>query len=126
MAQVCIFNSVGAQAQFTINGGITPPVEPTSRSQNFVPHSLWVDLCKHIDPGTGVFGYGRNTFSVSFSDVDPKLEEKLNYSYVIELSPQEISLLDDLIIYAFRQSIMVMNKNGYPIESWLRKEVSKE
>ena len=124
MAQVCIFNSVGAQAQFTINGGITPPVEATSRSQNFVPHSLWVDLCKHTDPG--VFGYGRNTFSISFSDMDPKFEEKRNYSYVIELSPQEISLLDDLIIYAFRQSLMVVNKNGYPIESWLRKEVSKE
>jgi hypothetical protein len=106
MGQVCIFNSVGSTGRFAINGGTTPPVKSTSMSQNFVPQSIGVDFKKRIN--VGVFGYGSNEFLVSFNDSDPKFDEKIKYFYDIELSRREISLLDDVVIYVFRQLVALI------------------
>ncbi len=76
-------------------------------SKTYTPYFVFVNRTRY--PEGGKFGLGLNDFSVDFKDTIPP--EKPVTCYRIQI-PQESSLLDDFILYVFRNCVLLMTKRG--------------
>lgn len=110
MGRVYIANPSTSYVIYEVNGIKRLPVPGTCSDNNYCPSSIFVDRKKHADPG--YFGYGKNNVSVCFKDVGP--DEKPKHDYIVEI-PDCYSIDDDIIIYAFRTRLYVMDTRGFPV-----------
>ncbi len=109
---VFLFNPTSAYATCLVNQGAIPPIEPTDTSTGFVPRQVSAAFVRHRDEVVGAFCYGTNELRVTFLDqtgAPGQRHVRLDYSFKLE---RNISLEDDLIMYVFRDRILLMNHRG--------------
>ncbi|ALK33152.1 hypothetical protein [Burkholderia plantarii] len=73
-----------------------------------VPDFVTVLRSREPDP-SGTFAVGANAFSVRFEDTIPPEPARIDYDIVI---PDGESLDDDLYLYVFRDSAMLLSSRG--------------
>jgi len=105
---VYIANVSAGSADYVVNDARigTPgrPMNPKTRT----PYFVVVSRSKYGDP-PGTFRMGKNDFLVRFADTIPPEPPQINYTIDI---PLDYSLDDDVILYVFRTSNLLLSARG--------------
>jgi hypothetical protein len=97
----------------TVNGRKLPAIAGTKAARTYVPFSGVRCIAK--DDGNGnsegcLLTAESNMLSLQYPDDDPRESGPFSFSFSL---PEQTSVLDDLILYGCRDTIMLMNKRGF-------------
>jgi len=106
--KVYIANVSTSATTYAVNDApIVTPGRPMNPS-TFSPYFVLVGRSKYPEP-RGTFAFGRNPFSATFADTIPP--ETPRVVCVIDI-PVESSVDDDLILYVYRNGVLLITKRG--------------
>ncbi|WP_246793999.1 hypothetical protein [Burkholderia perseverans] len=99
--------SASAATYYVNDTRVGAPARPMNAATG-APDIVTVLRSREPDP-SGTFAVGANAFSVRFEDTIPPEPARIDYDIVI---PDNESLDDDLYLYVFRDSAMLLSSRG--------------
>ncbi|KVM57972.1 hypothetical protein WJ58_12215 [Burkholderia ubonensis] len=109
--KVYMANVSASSATYLVNDSLirTParPMNPVT----YAPYFVIVTRSRYGEP-PGTFGMGENRFSAVFNDTIQPEPRRTDYTIPI---PASYSIDDDLILYVYRNSVLLLTKRGVVI-----------
>jgi len=107
--KVYITNVSASLADYTVNYSHVSmtgrPIDPST----YTPYFTFASRAKFPDDRAATFAFGENAFSVSYADTIPPEAPGTDYRICI---PLDLSIDDDLILYVYRNGVLLMTTRG--------------